>query len=807
MPRSTSATAAKQRRSVWKVNALEYLEAPAASALVFHDFYPDGRQSGVEIIQHDQRVLANGDLRLGVWKFPKVGERQAYPRRRLVKVSASYPDEGVEYVVRVQADGPSLRVHLDLASPLPAAARGASFRLDLFGPAYWGKTYHLGGTFGVFPRQDNGIVEPVAGGGARPIPLAAGSKLVVAAEDPERQMTIERIGGGMELLEGDWFVVRCPVSPTATENAVELVITPNQIRGWRRRPVIGISQVGYHPDQAKQAVIELDPRAKDLGSAALLTVDPGEGPREVHSAPLAPWGKWLRYQYAIFDFTAVKQPGAYIVRYQNRQTPPFRISPDAYQRGVWEPTLETYIPVQMCHVEVRDSDVIWHGACHLDDALQAPAPLVHIDGYAQGPSTETPFAAHQHIPGLNRGGWHDAGDDDLAAGAQAQTTFVLALARETFGVDSDRTTVDRNQRLVRLHRPDGVPDIVQQVAHGAENLLGGYRAAGHSFSGIIHSTQAQRISGDWASVTDNRVYDSSLRPDQVENERSGKMDDRWAFTSRDTALEYEVAQALAAASRVLRDHDAALAQECLETAARTWRYEQEHDPAVQHSAYVPRNREVQEVLATAELLITTGEDQYRRRLVALLPVITNNIGRVGSSGGGSCGWSVARALPQVGDRAFAAAVQAALEQYAASLKADLAKNPYHIPWRPHIWGVGWDVQRYGVEQYFLVKSLPDLFDREDVLSVVNYVLGCHPGSDISFACGVGAHSVTCEYGYLRAHWGYIPGAVVSGTALIRPDFPEYKENYPFLWQQSEDVIAGAATYIFCVLAAQDLLGP
>jgi hypothetical protein len=112
-----------------------------------------------------------------------------------------------------------------------------------------------------------------------------------------------------------------------------------------------------------------------------------------------------------------------------------------------------------------------------------------------------------------------------------------------------------------------------------------------------------------------------------------------------------------------------------------------------------------------------------------------------------------------------------------------------------------------VEQYFLVKSLPDLFDREDVLAVVNYVLGCHPGSDISFACGVGAHSVTCEYGYLRAHWGYIPGAVVSGTALIRPDFPEYKENYPFLWQQSEDVIAGAATYIFCVLAAQDLLGP
>jgi len=139
------------------------------------------------------------------------------------------------------------------------------------------------------------------------------------------------------------------------------------------------------------------------------------------------------------------------------------------------------------------------------------------------------------------------------------------------------------------------------------------------------------------------------------------------------------------------------------------------------------------------------------------------------------------------------------------VEADISTNPYRVPWHPHIWGVGWDVQRFAFEQYFLVQAFPDLFDREIVLSVVNYVLGCHPGSNISFACGVGAHTLTCEYGYLRAHWGYIPGAVVSGTALIRPDFPELKENYPFLWQQSEDVIAGAATYIFCILAADRLL--
>ena len=36
---------------------------------------------------------------------------------------------------------------------------------------------------------------------------------------------------------------------------------------------------------------------------------------------------------------------------------------------------------------------------------------------------ETPFPAFQHIPGLDRGGWHDAGDYDLAAGSQAGTTY------------------------------------------------------------------------------------------------------------------------------------------------------------------------------------------------------------------------------------------------------------------------------------------------------------------------------------------------------------------------------------------------
>ena len=57
----------------------------------------------------------------------------------------------------------------------------------------------------------------------------------------------------------------------------------------------------------------------------------------------------------------------------------------------------------------------------------------------------------------------------------------------------------------------------------------------------------------------------------------------------------------------------------------------------------------------------------------------------------------------------------------------------------------------------------------------------------------------------RADYSYIPGGVISGTALIRPDFPELLE-FPYLWQQGEYVLGGGSSnYMFLVLAAQKVL--
>ena len=491
----------------WTLNEQQYFEAPGLAATVFHDFYPEGKQGGLTLIQHGERVAACGDVRLeptpGQWRpLPKVGERQV--EGECVIVPAHFEETSIHYTVRIWPEGESLRVAVDLAEALPPAWEGkVGFNLELYPGALFGKTFHLGETARVFPQQANGPMQRIDDCPHCPIPLASGPTLTVAPEDPLRRLVIESLGGEIHLYDGrdtdanGWFVAREVIRSGVTENALEWRIIPHSVPEWRRAPVICISQVGYHPNQVKQAILELDPRTETLDTAVLKRLDAGGLTTTWANLPTR-WGRWLAHEYAIFDFSAVREPGMYVVQYGEQRTPPFAIHPEVYQHNVWQPTLETYFPVQMCHVTVRDGMRVWHGACHLDDALQAPAPHVHFDGYRQYDDTETPYAPGEHIPHLDVGGWHDAGDYDLAAGSQARTTHTLCLIRELFDVDTDQTTVKQAERLVLLHTPNGVPDIVEQVAHGAFNLLSGYRATAgtdhpHSFHGIIEATLAQYV--------------------------------------------------------------------------------------------------------------------------------------------------------------------------------------------------------------------------------------------------------------------------------------------------------------------------
>ena len=183
----------------------------------------------------------------------------------------------------------------------------------------------------------------------------------------------------------------------------------------------------------------------------------------------------------------------YVVKYGSDTTNPFQVSDSVYTRNVWQPTLEYFLPAQMCHMRVNDKYRVWHGFCHMDDARMAPIDSNHFDGYIQGASTLTTYKSGETVTGLNRGGWHDAGDFDLRVESQAETVYGLTLAYETFGTDYDNTTINQRTQVVEIQQPDGKPDVQQQIEHGLLSIVGGYQSMGRFYRGIIEPTIQQYV--------------------------------------------------------------------------------------------------------------------------------------------------------------------------------------------------------------------------------------------------------------------------------------------------------------------------
>lgn len=817
----------------FKLGEKGYFSNYGVDVMAFDDIYPEGHQGGVSIIMHGHRIATNGDIRLehtpGQWQpVPKQRNRTVDEKNNEIVSYMSYPDSSrhmvgfnpmiypdlhFNYTVRVKGEGNSVRVTVDLDRPIPAEYAGkVGFNMELFPGALFGKSWLMDGQSGIFPQQPNGPTQQwdsnidkawdnnkmkktpgdiadfnklARKDGYNPIiaddivsePYAIGKSFTVCPEDEYSRFTIVSEKSDLKLYDGrmnhnnGWFVVHCDIPAGATTAAVSWVITPNVEKDWVYSPVIQTSQVGYHPSQSKVAVIELDKRDMEIKTAQLFRL--GKNGRE-KVADIKPerWGNFLRYNYLKCDFTGIKDEGMYQIQYGDSQSTLFRIAKDVYDRGVWQPVLEYFLPVQMCHMRVNEKYRVWHDFCHLDDARMAPA-LNHIDGYRQDDNTRTKYKPGDFVPGLNRGGWHDAGDFDLRVESQSGESYILALAHEAFGVDYDATSIDQNKLVTEIHQPDGKSDLLQQVEHGALSVVGGYRALGRLYRGVICNDLRQYVLlGDAGSMTDNV---------------KGNDDDRWVFTEDNPPRELTTAAHLAAVSRVLKGFNDTLSVQSLDVARELFKVTREDNKSTSAKIH-----------AAVELYLTTGEDVYKSYLLSKQDYIVENIDRVA--------WFLGRADKAMADAKFSKAIRKALVEYSKRIEEQGAETPYGIPYRPHIWGAGWGIQSFGFNQYFLNKSYPDLFKSDYIFNALNFVLGCHPGSNTaSFASGVGAVSATVGYGLNRADWSYIPGGVISGTALIRPDFPELL-TFPFLWQQTEYVLGGGSShYMFLVLAAQQLL--
>jgi len=770
------------------INDAEYFEMPGLTIMVFDDYYPMGRQGGVTIIQNGVRVAANGDVQLS--GYSEVGEKKVDKKAGTIQRMLSLEEIPLTYKVTVKGEGGKAIITLDLDQPIPDDWIGkAWFKLELFPAILFGKTWNMDDQVGIFPTDSYG---PLVEGDIQP--YAEGKILTIAPETKSQRMTIKALKGNLQLTDDRmsskqrWFIVRSQIPARVTESAIQWEVEAFPEENFIYKPVIHLSQVGYLPNEPKRAVIELDKAVTNPEKVDIIKITPDGKQTSVFSEQSIMWGEFLRYNYAIIDFSAVSDPGIYKVKYGDVESNHFKIGSDIYERYVWQPTLEYFLPVQMCHVRVEQGSRVWHDWCHLEDALMAPTNHKHFDGYFQGPETFVDFKHPDHVPHIDKGGWHDAGDYDLRIESQATTTLRLAQMYELFGKDLDVTTIDQEKRLVTIHSSDGISDFLQQVEHGVLTVLGGYRGLGRLYDGIICRTRKQYgLKGDGGAMTDDLVYDPEMPEDGKTAYFSGLYDDRWVFTEDHPRHEMIGIASLAAASRVLEDYRPEMAMESLAAAKELFEI-------------ASKKKMVSNFIsAAAELYLATWDKKYLDAIIAQKDFIVSHMD--------GTAWAVGRVYQYIKDADFRSAMDKAVMKYAKELENEMNENPFGIPYKPRVWGAGWTIQNLGVNHYFLVKGFPEAFNSNLIFNAMQFVLGCHPGMNTaSFASGVGEKSLLQAYGVNRADLSYIPGGVASGTALIRPDYPELKDNWSFLWQQTEYVLGGGGTnFMFLVLATDQLL--
>jgi len=812
-----------------KLNDKDYFETRGFNVLAFENGYTgmffDEKTAGIMLIHHGVRTATGGAVRLKPapeqWdQIPTIVERTVNKESNSVDILLRYRDFDFDSKVHVESQGTSVKISVFLDEPLPKKLEGRTgFNLEFLPSAYFEKTYSMDGKTGIFPlypsstmmvrpmdtqlRQfadhstfdDRGRAEYV-----EPKPIAEGKSLILAPEDPQRCIKIQSMGdGNLRLLDGrnvaqnGWYVVRTLIPADQTGKVVEWLLTPTILPNWTRRPVIGYSQIGYHPNQEKVAVIELDKNDTPLTSATLLQLDDKGQWLEKYKGDTKEWGNFLRYHYVRFDFSDVRDPGLYSIQYGDQKTGPFQIGTHIYDQ-IWQSTLDVWFPVQMDHMFVNEAYRVWHGAAHLDDARQAPLNHQHFDGYRPGNSTETKYEPGEHIPGLNIGGWFDAGDYDIRTGSHCSTVLHFVDSWDYFGLQRDETLVDQKQRYVDIHHPDGKPDILQQIEHGTLALIAQHRAFGRAIPGIIVPNLHQyHHLGDGSTMTDNLPYNPNLKPYESDGVSSGIPDDRWVFTNRSSGQNYSSIAVLAAASRALREYNDELADECLRTAQKAFADEQRQPQQNSRREDFGRGGDMRALL---QLYIATKDSRYAEAFQKRLwDTLETNPDR-------NMGLAV-RAVPHM-DQAYKNKLAPFVEQYKIANDDMLKENPYGVTITIRGWAGNSTVIDWAITNYLLHKSYPELIGPEYTYRGINYIFGCHPYSNISFVSGVGLYSKKIAYGNNRADYSFIAGGVVPGILLIRPDFFENKNDWPFLWGENEYVIDICANYILLANAVLDL---
>jgi endoglucanase len=816
------------------LNDLDYFERQGVNVLVYSNLFTGGfndeKTAGIELIHHGVRTAQGGAVRLNntpeQWDLvPSIPSRTVNHVSNTIEAELRYEYYNFDSRVVVTARGKGVEISVYLDEPLPAELEGhAGFNLEFLPSQYWGKVYLMDGRLNRFPRYavGNSITRPNSekirqykgyvtyddrgtGRFVDPLPLETGRTILLAPDDPERMVKITSHDADISLFDGriiaqnGWFVARSILPKGKTGRVLTWTVEANAIDGWIREPNIGFSQVGYLPSQPKVSVIELDKKDTPLERASIYKIGADGSISEVFSGKIEPWGDYFKYHYVKFDFSSVTTPGVYYIKYGDLKTNNFIIEDNVYDR-ITDATSDIWIPIHMNHMFVREAYRVWHGEPFKEGYRQAPPNTDHFDLHWQGPTTDTGYEALELIPGLNTGGFFDAGDFDIETGSNISVVQNFVQTWEYFKPLRDQTFVCQEQRYVDLHRPDGTPDILQFIEHGTLNLLAQAEIIGHMAQTLSNSVLYNyHHLGDAVSITDGLPYNPELGPYEVagDGRSSGVRDDMWAFTSRNPGLDLRAATMFAAVSRALKGYNDDLAERALFQSKRLL------EEATELLANQPQQGRFGsggpgDIATNLQLYISTGDQQYNDRFQELLwPALERNLSFIILT--------ALHAIPHM-DPAFKEKLRKYVMQYKEYIDELEKSNPYGVPIGLGNWAGSGGIVNFGTTICFANKHFPDIIDASHVFKTTNWLFGCHPYHNYSLVATVGAtRPKEIFYGNNRADFSFIPGNVAPGILFRQPDHFENYDDWPFIWGQNEGTIGGNTSYLFFGSAFKDLI--
>ena len=833
----------------FKMNELEYFEARGANVLVYSNLYNGGfcdeKLAGIEIIQRGERISTGGGIRFmntpEQWDiYGEMTQRLVSREKNYIEVELTYKDYDFVSKIRVtpKERGCILQVFLD--KPVPERLVGkAGMNLEFFPASYFGKNFLVDGAARILPKypQHDTQVRPVSekipqyygestfddrGRGEFLVPtaLATGHQIVMAPEDNDLRVGITSdeevsIYDGRHLSQNGTFVVRSLLPAGRTGKVLEWYVEPSTDEHWTRKPNIGISQIGYTPAQKKVAVVELDRNDTPASTARILRVNADGRKSVAMEAKVEPWGVFYnRYNYVTIDFSQIKEPGLYSIEYAGCETNAFPIDRNVYS-DKWHASMDISLVVNMDHMEVNEAYRIWHGRSNMDDALQAPLNVRLHDGYSMDNTTNTKWKPLEHIPGLAVGGWFDAGDFDIQANSVVNTVQDLASLWRLFKPLRDQTFIDEETKYADIHRPDGIPDVVQQIMHGTLNINAQIENIGF-VANVIGQPDMHHYHhlGDAMTLTDGKTYDPSLKLYEVKGDRSGTPDDRMVFTSRGgKGFSMLTIVSLASAYTALKDYFPEEAERSLKNALKLW--EEYADSLAPKNNRNPDSwyRHIGQggdprLNAAIELWYATGDKKFKD---FFMPIVMKQVepknANQESLGGGIAPLFNLRSVLRVYDlldKKSQQKVKDAIPAYVENLAKAGNNNPYHVPIQGEGWAGNTQVMGNAFNFYLIWRQFPDMVDPELVLKGLNYIYGCHPYNNVSFITSVGVNTKKVAYSNNRADYSVIPGGVIPGLIVKKPDFLENKDDYPFLWGENECCINSIPNYVMLNLACDEI---